>query len=1824
MTDKKSKKKNKGVFLNDYSAVVEEINTPVCFLDPEGTFLLSNPACDAIFGVKKGRLVGKNLKGFVSPAVFKKIKKWIKGEEHLSQFEILKRKGNNKILYVMSSPKYDKKNKKRKYIGSLVLFDDITERKKFDCKLEEKIDGLQKGLVFKSNLLSSLLHKTPDHIYFKDKKSRFVQVSRAFVKKLGVKNIDEVIGKTDFDFFTKPHAEQAYREEQEMIKTKKPVTGKIIEETYLDGRAAWVSTTKVPWYDEKGDVIGILGISRDITETKELEKKLNERMAEFGGGVILKSNLLTSLLDNIPDLIYFKDKKSRFIRVNKAKALKAGKEEDFFIGKTDFDFFPKDEAEEMLKDEKQIIAEEKLIIEKEQKVTRPDGKEEWALVTKVPRYDEKGNIIGTLGISRDITEKKKLEEKLKRRVEQLGEEVVFKSELLSSLLDNTPDNIYFKDKKSRFIAASKSLSKWIGASSPEEMIGRTDFDYFTKEHAEPAFHDEQEIIKTGKPIKAKIEKETHPDGRITWVSTTKIPRYDKDGNIIGTLGISRDVTEKKKLEEKLKRRLDQLGEEVVLKSSLLASLLDNMPELIYFKDKKSRFVKVSKSLADWSNVESVDDLLGKTDFDFYKADEAKIRYEEEKRIMKTGKPIINKEEKHTTPDGVEGWTSTTKLPLYDEKGKVIGTFGISRDITEKKKLEEKLKRRVEQLGEEVVFKSNLLSSLLDNTPDNIYFKDKKSRFVAVSRSLSKWIGASSPEEMIGKTDFDYFTKEHAEPAFHDEQEIIKTGKPIKAKIEKETHPDGRITWVSTTKIPRYDETGKIIGTLGISRDVTQSKAIEEQLKESEAENRAILSALPDLLFQVKKDGTFLSYYSRSEDILYAKPDEFLNKNMYDTLPKSLAERSIRSIKEAIKTGETVSFEYQLAIKGSLRDWEARFAKVDKETAVVLIRDMTEMKNAEREVYRLNDLIEQSADSIMRMDKEMRINYANKTTKELFGYTFSELKGKSLEFLIAEADSEEISRNIFYEISKGKIYSGEHLSIKKDGGVFFCHVKVMPLFDEDVNIYGYMASLVDVSEERKAREELVFRENLLDSFLELTPDNVFFKDRDCRFVEVSKSQAEKYNLSRDEIIGGSDFSFQKEEIAEKYFDEEQNIMNKEKPLLDQEERHVSSDGTSQWISYTKVPRYDEDGNVVGIIGISRDITKLKKTEEELRKEEQLLSNALESMRDGILVLDQNFNYTYWNNSMEKISKVSRDVILRGKKKPWEVFPHIRETKIDDMMKQAMSGEVVQRDRIPYKLKDGTKGFTSEIYLPLKNTEGKIYGIVGVVKEVTKEIEAEETLKESEEKYRIIVENSREGICIFRADRFLFINDQLCNIVRYSKNELYKMEIWEIVSEDDRNIVREMERRREKGEEMPDVYEANIVAKNGDLRFCEFAIKKIIYQGLESFMGIIRDITEYKDMEKEREKADRLESLGVLAGGIAHDFNNFLTGILGNISLAKLHLKPQDSAYEILEESEQAAQSARSLTQQLLTFSKGGKPVKINVDVKDLVQNSANFVLSGSNVRCDFDFAEDMWNVKADRGQLSQVFNNLILNADQAMPLGGLVKIKGENIKIEEGNSLDLKEGKYVKIEIRDEGVGIPKDIISKIFDPFFTTKQKGSGLGLSTVFSIVKRHEGCITVQSELEKGTSFFVYLPAADKGKVAPKEEERQIAKGKGKILIMDDKSFVRNAAVKALKLFGYEVEGVADGTEAVVLYKEEMKKGKPFDLIILDLTIPGGMGGENTLKELRGINPKVKAIVSSGYSEDPVMSEYKKHGFNEVVRKPYQYEELCKVVGKVMKGKK
>jgi len=384
----------------------------------------------------------------------------------------------------------------------------------------------------------------------------------------------------------------------------------------------------------------------------------------------------------------------------------------------------------------------------------------------------------------------------------------------------------------------------------------------------------------------------------------------------------------------------------------------------------------------------------------------------------------------------------------------------------------------------------------------------------------------------------------------------------------------------------------------------------------------------------------------------------------------------------------------------------------------------------------------------------------------------------------------------------------------------------------------------------------------------------------------------------------------------------------------------------------------------------------------------------------------------------------------------------------------------------------------------------------------------------------------------------------------------------------------------------------------------------------------DITEKRKMEVELLKVEKLKSVGVLAGGIAHDFNNILTAIAGNIGLAKMSVAPGDRVYDMLVDAERASLQAKELTLQLLTFSKGGAPIRETTSIAELVRDSATFVLRGSNVRCRFSLPEDLWAVDADPGQMSQVIQNLVINADQAMPGGGIIQIKAENVQMSAEHSLPLEPGKYVRLSVTDEGIGISEEHLERMFEPYFTTKQKGSGLGLATAYSIIRKHDGHLAVESELGVGTTFYIYLPAS--AREAPREDavtENPLS-GTGRILVMDDEEMIRQVVARILVGFGYEVEFACNGAEAIDLYEQAREDGEPFDAVIMDLTIPGGMGGKEAIQELLKIDPYAKVIVSSGYSTDPVMAEFKKHGFSGVVAKPYEVKQLGQTLRRIVMG--
>ena len=386
-------------------------------------------------------------------------------------------------------------------------------------------------------------------------------------------------------------------------------------------------------------------------------------------------------------------------------------------------------------------------------------------------------------------------------------------------------------------------------------------------------------------------------------------------------------------------------------------------------------------------------------------------------------------------------------------------------------------------------------------------------------------------------------------------------------------------------------------------------------------------------------------------------------------------------------------------------------------------------------------------------------------------------------------------------------------------------------------------------------------------------------------------------------------------------------------------------------------------------------------------------------------------------------------------------------------------------------------------------------------------------------------------------------------------------------------------------------------------------------------VFRDITERRRLEEEQQRADKLDSLGVVAGGIAHDFNNLLTAILGNLSLALIHPALDETVAERLTIAKKASSRAQDLSRQLLTFAKGGAPIKQTTTLPSLVRNTLSLSLLSTPVHCESQLPDDLWPVEIDAGQISQVISNLAINAHQAMPAGGTLTITAENLELPcDSHTLGLRAGRWIRLSMQDQGIGIPEEYFKKIFDPYFTTKPKGTGLGLATAYSIIRSHSGVIHVESRPGEGSTFTICLPASEKEIVPLPVQPPQPVTDSPRILVLDDEEAICMLVTCTLEPLGYQVTEVLDGASAITAYETALREGRPYALVISDLTMPDGLSGAQTIARLREIHPEVRAIVSSGYANDPVLSRFEDYGFTGMIAKPYEIDALARKVAEVI----
>ncbi|MDD2336551.1 MAG: PAS domain S-box protein [Geobacteraceae bacterium] len=671
-----------------------------------------------------------------------------------------------------------------------------------------------------------------------------------------------------------------------------------------------------------------------------------------------------------------------------------------------------------------------------------------------------------------------------------------------------------------------------------------------------------------------------------------------------------------------------------------------------------------------------------------------------------------------------------------------------------------------------------------------------------------------------------------------------------------------------------------------------------------------------------------------------------------------------------------------------------------------------------------------------------------------------------------------------------------------------------------------------------------------------------------------------------------------------------------------------DGKEIPIEAKVTPIRDEKGNISGLVLVVNDISCRLKMEDDLRRSEKLLRSVFDAIPDLFSIIDKDHQIVLsnWHGGYEYVPQSIRDS---------HPYCHQAYYGSDTVCEPCHTVEVFRTGQ-PVSMEKFNQriGYVEVRAFPIFDKAGNVILVAEHIHDITARKVAEEALAGEKERLAVTLRSIGDGVVTTdTSGNVVLLNKVAENLLGWSQAEAAGKHLDEVLT-----IVNKKNRQRNENpvtrvlltgciEELAN--HTVLVSREGKERIIADSAAPIRDKEnrIVGTVLVFRDITEKRKMEEELLKAQKLDSIAILAGGIAHDFNNLLTAILGNISLSKMYVSEGDKIHQKLCEAEKASLRARDLTQQLLTFSRGGAPVKKISSIAEIIKDSTAFSLSGSKVTCTFTIPVNLWLVEVDEGQISQVINNIILNAEQAMPAGGVIEVACRNVQVGEDDNLPLQDGRYILVSISDQGVGISEEALPRIFDPYFTTKDRGKGLGLSTVYSIVQNHDGHIAVSSKPGFGTTFFIYLPATNyPGKFSSGEEiaadqvEEQTVKGR--VLVMDDEENIREVVAEMLCFLGYEVTLSRDGEEAVSLYTQALKSNHPFAAVLMDLTIPGGMGGGEAIRILRKIDPAVKGIVSSGYSNDPILSDYKTFGFQGIITKPYKLGEIRGVLEQVLAG--
>ncbi len=1161
-------------------------------------------------------------------------------------------------------------------------------------------------------------------------------------------------------------------------------------------------------------------------------------------------------------------------------------------------------------------------------------------------------------------------------------------------------------------------------------------------------------------------------------------------------------------------------------------------------------------------------------------------------------------------DGSWRYRSALSTLIRDNAGNPHMVLAICRDITKRKETDMLLQQQQVQLRE-----AQRISHV------GSWERDLSTNVINLSDELMRIFGSSPLEKEFNfQMLLDLMHPDDREPLQKSVRDAILGKKPYSIEY-RIVRGDGSTRIIHARGEAQYDDSGKPLIFRGTAHDITERKQAEDARLESESRYKDLFETSRDGIAVTDLSGRFLDCNRAYLDLLGYDTVDQVRLRSYEeiTPPEYHAFEADIIARQTLARGWSDEYEKEYIrrtgerVAVSLRAWLRRNAHGQPSGMWAIVRDITERKQVEKALREATELFNlfMRHSPIYAFIKEVtpsesRVLQASDNYDQMIGIAGPQMLGKTMAELFPPEFAAKITADDWAVISHGEVLKLE----EKLNGRTYTTIKFPLVQGERTLLAGYT---IDITESKRANKELRENKKFLETVFEAAPTCVKLIDSDGTLQRMNRAGLDMIEADTlDQVRGQSMYPLVSDEHREAFQALVHDIFEGRSRTLEFE--IIGLKGKPCRLYTQAVPLCNDRGEIVSMLAVTIDITERKKTEEALKESEQKFRNLAEESPNMIFI-NKKGRVVYANTRCEDITGYSRDELYTPGFDFMRLIAPEHRDQIKRNLQKHMSGEEIQPYEYSLITKSGTR-IESIITTKLIDFEGE-QAILGIITDITERKRMEEALRKDEEFIRNILNSVDEAFIVIDRDyRIITANKAYCLTV--SCDDVIGKHCYEISHK--RNLP-----CYDAGEEcaVRTVFEtgrphASVhTHKDDEGRIIHVETKAFpIKDGsgnIISAIETINNITEKLLLEDERLKTQKLEAIGTLAGGIAHDFNNLLQGVFGYISLAKLSADQKEKSIAALEQAEKALHLSVNLTSQLLTFSKGGKPIKQRTDLRQMIENAARFALSGSRSDYLLDISDDLWAADAESGQIGQVVQNIVLNADQAMPEGGHVEISAKNIEAPARDlPQGLKDGRYVKISIKDNGVGIPQQYLAKIFDPYFTTKEKGSGLGLATSYSIVKNHSGLIEVQSLPGKGSTFVIYIPAAATVETKPIVADATRPACKGRILVMDDDEVVRMVAGELIRALGHDVDFAEHGDAAIIKYKTAREAGVPYDIVIMDITVRGGMGGVETIQKLREIYPDVKAIVSSGYSDNFMAAEYKKIGFRSFLKKPYNIEEL------------